>query len=86
MAKVMISMPDRLLKEIDRAAKRNHKKRSELLRDLALQFLKGGVEPLPQPGPRWWSEDPFEELEKHKIHLDPGETTEGLIRQMRDSR
>ncbi|MBI4367104.1 MAG: ribbon-helix-helix protein, CopG family [Deltaproteobacteria bacterium] len=39
MAKVMISLPDTLLKEIDEAAKATHRKRSEFFKELALDFL-----------------------------------------------
>ena len=44
MAKVMISMPDALLEEIDRAAKEQHRTRSELVREATRKYLV-------QPGP-----------------------------------
>lgn len=39
MAKVMISIPDDLLSEIDKQAKVEHRKRSELFKELARQYL-----------------------------------------------
>lgn len=39
MAKVMISMPDDLLRSIDRLAKVEHRKRSEFFKELALRYL-----------------------------------------------
>lgn len=39
MAKVMISIPDDLLRDIDRVAKREHRKRSEFFKELALRYL-----------------------------------------------
>jgi len=83
MSKVMISMPDELLRELDRAAKERHKKRSELIKDLALEFLRGGKTP---QGPRFFpGEDPFERIREHQFDLEPGESAEGLIRSERES-
>ncbi len=39
MARVMISMPDELLHEVDQAAKATHRKRSEFFKELALRYL-----------------------------------------------
>lgn len=39
MAKVMISIPDDLLKDIDAAAQAGHRKRSEFFKELALRYL-----------------------------------------------
>jgi metal-responsive CopG/Arc/MetJ family transcriptional regulator len=39
MAKVMISLPQELLKEIDLAAKREHRSRSELIRETVRLYL-----------------------------------------------
>lgn len=39
MAKVMISIPDQLLKEIDAAAKATHRKRSEFFKESVLRYL-----------------------------------------------
>ena len=35
MARFMVSMPDEMLKKLDRLAKREHRSRSELLREAA---------------------------------------------------
>ena len=40
MAKVMISLPDDLLRDIDTVAKVEHRKRSEFFRGLAVRYLK----------------------------------------------
>ncbi len=39
MAKVMISIPDDLLKDIDAQAESEHRKRSEFFKELALRYL-----------------------------------------------
>lgn len=39
MAKVMISMPDELLSQIDQVAKLLHRKRSEFFKEIAVDFL-----------------------------------------------
>ena len=39
MAKIMISLPDEFLKIIDQAAKREHRRRSEFLREAVRFFL-----------------------------------------------
>lgn len=39
MAKVMISIPDALLKQIDEIARSEHRKRSEFFKELALRYL-----------------------------------------------
>ncbi|MBI1910109.1 MAG: ribbon-helix-helix protein, CopG family [Deltaproteobacteria bacterium] len=81
MAKVMISLPDDLLEELDKAAEENHKRRSELIKDLALEFLRGQKMAFPVR-----SEEAFDRLREFQFKLSPGETAEGLIRHMRDSR
>lgn len=40
MAKVMISLPDELLRDIDTVTKVEHRKRSEFFRDLAVRYLR----------------------------------------------
>ncbi|GEM_PF-3779013 len=39
MAKVMISLPDVLLRQIDSVAKKEHRKRSEFFKELAVNYL-----------------------------------------------
>jgi metal-responsive CopG/Arc/MetJ family transcriptional regulator len=47
MAKVMISVPDELLEEIDQAAKAEHRSRSEFVREAAREYLaRPGSRPL----------------------------------------
>lgn len=43
MAKIMISLSDKLLKEIDAVAKREHRSRSELIREAARQYINEGA-------------------------------------------
>lgn len=86
MAKVMISMPDELLVALDRAAREGHKKRSELIKDLALQFLRAPSSALPAPASAERRPNPFDEIRQYTFELKKGETAEGLIRQMRDRR
>jgi metal-responsive CopG/Arc/MetJ family transcriptional regulator len=40
MAKVMISIPDALLKEIDAVAKAEHRKRSEFFKEIAMRYIR----------------------------------------------
>ena len=77
MSKVMISMPEGLLEEFDRAAQERHKRRSELIKDLILEFLRKDKLQSRQPT--------LEELREFTFELELGETTEGLIRTERDS-
>lgn len=83
MAKVMISMPQELVEELDRAAKGQHKRRSELLKELVLQFLRGeSASAMVQTR----AQRAFQELRQYTFHLKKGETAAGLIRRMRDTR
>lgn len=45
MARFMISMPDEMLKKLDRLAKQEHRSRSELLREAARRYLNQPDEP-----------------------------------------
>lgn len=49
MARFMISMPDEMLKKLDEAARKEHRSRSELLREAARHRLAG--EPAAPPAP-----------------------------------
>lgn len=83
MSKIMISIPQELLEEFDRAARAKHKRRSELLKDLVFEYLhsgKGEVE-----GPRPTVQETIRDLREFTFHLESGETTEGLIRKERGS-
>lgn len=44
MARFMISMPDEMLKKLDDAARKEHRSRSELLREAARRHLTAGVQ------------------------------------------
>jgi len=78
----MISMPQEVLEEFDKAAKSQHKRRSELIKDLMIEYLRGGS----FRGPRYLpAENPFERLREFTFELEPGETAESLIRKERES-
>lgn len=47
MARVMISLPNELLMEVDAAAKATHRKRSEFFKELALRYLERFRRPRP---------------------------------------
>ena len=83
MAKVMISLPEKFLSEVDKAAQSEHRTRSDLIREALREYLRGGKQS------RMLIENPrvkeaFETLRsltwKEKFDL-----TE-VIRRMRDSR
>ncbi|MBI3541398.1 MAG: ribbon-helix-helix protein, CopG family [Deltaproteobacteria bacterium] len=86
MAKVMISLPDDVLKGLDRVAKKQHKKRSELIRDLALQVIKGGEGSQRDSKQLLKRKNPFKDLREHRFSLEAGESVELMIRKMRDTR
>ena len=44
MARFMISMPDDMLKKLDEAARKEHRSRSELLREVARRHLTADVQ------------------------------------------
>ena len=48
MARFMVSMPDELLKKLDRLAKQEHRSRSELLREAARRYLSQPEESVAQ--------------------------------------
>ncbi len=82
----MISMPQEVLVELDKAAKANHKRRSELLKDLVLDYLRGRRTPWEGPRPyRGSTQKIINELREFTFKLEPGETTEALIRKERES-
>lgn len=45
MAKVMISLPDEFLSEVDKAAKSEHRTRSDLIREALREYFRGGNRP-----------------------------------------
>jgi Arc/MetJ-type ribon-helix-helix transcriptional regulator len=42
MAKVMISLPEKFLSEVDKAAQAEHRTRSDLVREALREYLRGG--------------------------------------------
>lgn len=51
MARFMISMPDEMLKKLDRRAREEHRTRSELLREAARQHLATSAAPARESSP-----------------------------------
>ncbi|MBM4339516.1 MAG: ribbon-helix-helix protein, CopG family [Deltaproteobacteria bacterium] len=83
MAKVMISLPEGFLSEIDKAAQAEHRTRSDLIREALREYFRGGKRPKnPIENPR--VREAFETLRslnwKEKF-----DSTE-VIRKMRDNR
>lgn len=83
MAKVMISLPERFLSEVDKAARAEHRTRSDLIREALRGYLREGkLSKTPIENPR--VKEAFETLRsltwKQKF-----DSTE-IIRKMRDSR
>jgi Arc/MetJ-type ribon-helix-helix transcriptional regulator len=81
MAKVMISLPDDFLARVDRAARAEHRSRSELIREALRQWLEGREE----AHARSWEQAlrPLRELEGKWIGR--WDSTD-IIRRMRDTR
>jgi hypothetical protein len=86
MANVMISLPDKLLNELDRNAKARHKKRSEIFRDLVVLYLNRPNITEPAAFREELAGNAFEGLREFTFELKPTETAEGLIRELRESR
>jgi Arc/MetJ-type ribon-helix-helix transcriptional regulator len=80
MAKVMISIPDNVLKKVDRAAKTQRRSRTEIIRD-ALRAQMGN----PRKGTSKWKTAlaPLRKLEQH--WLGQWDSTD-IIRYYRDNR
>lgn len=81
MAKVMISLPDEFLERVDRAARREHRSRSELIREALRRWLDEQTAPRPDA----WREaiSTFQELEDKWIGR--WDSTD-VIREFRDTR
>jgi len=83
MAKVMISLPEKFLSEVDRAAQTEHRTRSDLVREALRVYLHGEKRPKkPIDNPR--VREAFDNL-RSLTWEGEFDSTE-LVRQMRDSR
>lgn len=83
MSKVMISLPDRFLSEVDQAARSEHRTRSELIREALREYFRKGKEyKKPIDNPR--IKEAFESLRSIKWKGKFDSTK--IIRKMRDSR
>jgi hypothetical protein len=75
MARLTVSLPDELLTKLDRLAKREHRSRSELLREATRRYLSQLQEPLqpetPPTPPKTWPDArrwTREELEQYLLN------------------
>jgi metal-responsive CopG/Arc/MetJ family transcriptional regulator len=83
MAKVMISLPERFLSEVDKAAQSEHRTRSDLIREALREYLRGGKRPRkPIDSPR--VKEAFKTL-RSLTWKEKFDSTE-VIRRMRESR
>ncbi|OGP89570.1 MAG: hypothetical protein A2157_16930 [Deltaproteobacteria bacterium RBG_16_47_11] len=83
MAKVMISLPERFLSEVDKAAEAEHRTRSDLVREALREYLRGGKRSMkPIESPR--VQQAFETL-RSLTWTEKFDSTK-VIRRMRDSR
>lgn len=83
MAKVMISLPDRFLSEVDKAAQAEHRTRSDLIREALREYLRGekrSKKPIENPR----VQEAFETL-RSLTWKEKFDSTK-VIRGMRDSR
>ena len=83
--KVMLSMPEHFLKEIDRQAREEHRTRSELLREAARQYLdrsRPSKRPIDDPKIR----DAFESLDELRSQWSGRWDSATVIREMREGR
>ena len=78
MAKVMITIPDDFLKEIDAVAKAEHRTRSELFREAVRKYTMETHQPN-----RVNTAEVFRRLQNANIPWYPG-TAEDFVREMRD--
>jgi len=83
MAKVMISLPDEFLSEVDKAAKSEHRTRSDLIREALREYFR--VEKrLQKPIENSRVREAFETL--RSLHWKEKFDSTEVIRKMRDSR
>jgi CopG family transcriptional regulator/antitoxin EndoAI len=83
MAKVMISLPEQFLSEVDKAAQAEHRTRSDLIREALREYLSEGKrskKPIESPRVR----EAFETL-RSLTWKEKFDSTE-IIRKLRDSR
>jgi len=83
MAKVMISLPERFLSEVDKAAQAEHRTRSDLIREALREYFRGGKryrKPIESPRVR----EAFEAL-RSLTWKEKFDSTD-VIRRMRNSR
>ncbi len=83
MAKIMISLPESFLSEVDKAAKAEHRTRSDLIREALREYIRMGKrpkKPIEYPQVR----EAFETI-RSLTWKEKFDSTE-VIRRMRDSR
>lgn len=80
MAKIMISLPDALLKDADRMAKRQRRTRSELFREALRMMIEGG-----HPEKRAWGDVAKAVHERLQGHWTGRWDSTSVIREERDA-
>ncbi len=82
MAKVMISLPEQFLSEVDKAAQAEHRTRSDLIREALREYFRGPKRSKPIESPR--VREAFQTL-RSLTWKEKFDSTK-IIRKMRDSR
>ena len=86
MAKVMISIPDDFLKEVDKMARREHRSRSELLREALRQYFRSKNLSYPRPIDNPMVKNAIEHMRKGALKWRRDKEASQIVRQMRESR
>ena len=82
MSKVMISLPDEFLRDVDGIARAEHRSRSELVREAIRRYVNSQAA---HPNRKARGEAAVRIL-KARLRLPKGENTTSIIRQMREAR
>ena len=85
MARVLISLPDDFLADVDAVAEREHRSRSELIREALRAYMAGG-EPVKRAGVSADAQHALDEIQKLRRDAQPaaGPTSEAWLKARRD--
>ena len=83
MSKVMISLPDDFLDDVDALAKTEHRSRSEFVREALRAYVVTRLKPSTD---RAAAQRAAARILKAGLRLPAGETAESLVRRMRETR
>ena len=84
--KIMISLPDELLKDIDAAADEENRSRSELIREASRQYLAGKAAKRKRPIDDPRIRDALNAMDRISKKMDARFDSTKVVRKMRDSR